>query len=508
MPWADSVNRFVMFWALTLTLSGGGLEFPRHSGAPSSLREARDDHVEGVSPADSRCGAVATFADGKTPSQIRHVSITGSDTSGNGSATRPFRTIRKAAQSISPGTAIYVHAGIHGGGTFLTGVHGTEAQPVWIMGAPGEARPVIQGGGEALHLTNPRYVVLQNLEILGTADNGINVDDGGQVANPEAARFVVFRDLDIHDTGKRPSGVADCLKLAGLNDFFVLGSRFARCGSGAASGAVGVGGVGVHRGRVSFNRFLSNGYGGLQVKGGSYDIEITSNAFQDTGWRSVNMGGSTGPALFRPPLSPSALNYEAARIRVLANIFEGSEAAASFTGCLDCEFSHNTVVNPSKWVLRILQETVTIASYTFARAANGRIADNIFYFRRSDLGTGEDINVGTNTDTRSFSLTRNLWYAHDAPAQSSPRISTFLGAHAGSLVGTRPDFVNASASDFHLKAGSPANGAGSVLFAPGSDFAGECYANPPSLGALELTGKVAADFFTGSRKGHRARRAS
>jgi hypothetical protein len=452
----------------------------------SSLVKTDDVHAQDASPATAACGAVATFADGKTPTQIRHVSITGIDASGDGSATNPFRTIARAARNMSPGTAIYVHAGTHRGGTFLTGVQGTEAQPIWIMGAPGEARPVIQGGGEALHLTDPRYVILQNLEILGTADNGINVDDGGEFANPEAARFVVFRDLDIHDTGKRPSGVADCLKLAGLNNFFVLGSSFARCGNGTPSAAVGVGGVGVHRGRVSFNRFLSNGYGGLQVKGGSHDIEITSNVFRDTGWRGVNMGGSTGPALFRPPLSPSTLNYEAARIRVLANVFEGSEAAASFTGCLDCEFSHNTVVNPSKWALRILQETVTIGRYTFARTANGLIAGNIFYFRRSDL-SGEDINVGANTDTRSFALTRNLWYAHDAPAQSTPRVSGFAGTQTASLVGTDPNFVNADAGDFRLKAGSAAKGAGNGLGAPRSDLTGQCYAKPPSLGALELS---------------------
>jgi len=173
----------------------------------------------------------------------------------------------------------------------------------------------------------------------------------------------------------------------------------------------------------------------------------------------------------------------------LANVFDGSESAASFAGCLDCQFSHNTVVNPSKWVLRILQETVTIASYTFARAGHGVIADNIFYFRRSDLNAGEDINVGDNTDTRSFSLVRNLWYAHDDPAQSSPRLPLFVGIRTGSLVGSSPDFVDARTGDFHLNANSAAKAAGGVQFAPGSDFAGQCYAKPPSLGALELAGR-------------------
>jgi parallel beta helix pectate lyase-like protein len=464
----DRMQRLMMFSALGLALSSA--------------------HPAPFVPASQPCGAVATFADGRTPLEIRHVSLKGNDTDGVGSATRPFRTIARAARSISPGTAIYLHAGTYPGGTFLTALRGTAAQPIWIVGAPGEARPVIAGGSQGLYLTRPSYVVLQNFEVRDTADNGINVDDAEEVANPEAAHSVLFRDLDIHDTGKQPSGVANCLKMAGVNDFLILGSSFARCGNGPGSGAVGVDGVGVHRGRVSFNRFIANGFGGIQFKGASRDIEIRSNFFQNTGWRGVNMGGSTGEPFFRPPLAASTLNYEAARIQVVANVFDGSEAAAAFAGCLDCQFNHNTVINPSKWVLRILQETLTIGRYTFARAGNGVVAGNIFYFRRADLNAGEDINVGTDTDPRSFSLIRNLWYAHDSPAQSSPRLPLLRGNRTGELVGTAPSFVDARAGNFHLEANSAARAAGGVQFASGSDFAGECYATPPSLGALELTG--------------------
>src|SRR5262245_21070434 len=464
----DRMNRLVVFSALGLALSSA--------------------HPAPFVAASQPCGAVATFADGRTPLEIRHVSLKGNDTDGAGTATHPFRTIARAARSISPGTAIYLHAGTYPGGTFLTALRGTAARPIWIMGAPGEARPVIAGGSQGLYLTRPRYVVLQNLEIRDTADNGINVDDGEEVANLDAARFVLFRDLDIHDAGKQPSGVANCLKMAGVNDVLILGSRFARCGNGPGSGAVGVDGVGVHRARLSFNRFIANGFGGVQFKGASRDIEIRSIFFQNTGWRGVNMGGSTGEPFFRPPLAVSGLNYEAARIQVVANVFDGSEAAAAFAGCLDCQFNHNTVVNPSKWVLRILQETLTIGRYRFASAGNGVVAGNIFYFRRADLNAGEDINVGTDTDPRSFSLVRNLWYAHDSPAQSSPRLLLLRGNRTGDLIGTAPSFVDARAGDFRLEATSAARAAGSAQFASGSDFSGECYATRPSLGALEFSG--------------------
>ena len=463
------MNRLVILSALALMFSSGS--GPR------------------VPPASPPCAAVATFADGKAPVEIRHVSITGSDTGGNGSETRPFGSIGRAAQRIVPGTAIYVHAGTYRGGTYLAALRGTADRPIWIMGAPSETRPVIEGGSQGVYLTRPRYVILQNLEIRNTADNGINVDDGEEVANPESARFVLLRDLDIHDTGKQPSGVANCVKMAGLNDFVVLRSSLARCGNGPGSGATGVDGVGVHRGRVSFNRFVSNGFGGIQFKGGSHDIEIRSNLFHDTGWRGVNLGGSTGDAFFRPPLSASSVNDEAARIQVVANIFNGSETATAFAGCVDCAFIHNTVVNPSKWALRILQETLSNGRYTFARAGHGVISGNIFYFRRADVNAGEDINVGAETDAGSFSLVRNLWYAHDNPAQSNPRLPLLPGSGKGEIVRTDPNFVDPRSGDFHLKAGSVAAAAGDATFARGSDFAGQCYATPPSLGALELAGR-------------------
>ena len=39
---------------------------------------------------------------------------------------------------------------------YLSGLAGTAAAPIWIGGAPGESRPVIDGGGEGLHLTRAK----------------------------------------------------------------------------------------------------------------------------------------------------------------------------------------------------------------------------------------------------------------------------------------------------------------------------------------------------------------
>jgi len=129
----------------------------------------------------------------------------------------------------------------------------------------------------------------------------------------------------------------------------------------------------------------------------------------------------------------------------------------------------------------VLQETVSLGSYAFAPASGGVIADNIFYFRRSDLNTGEDINIGAGTAPASFSLARNLWYAHDVPRQSYPRVGA-VGAHAGSIVGVDPQF--AGTDDFRLRRTSAAVAAGDARFNPPADVEGKCYDSPPSLGAF------------------------
>ena len=437
--------------------------------------------VSQTSPVD--CTVVSTFADDKVPGLTKHVAVDGTDTTGDGSAARPFRTLARAARNLQPGTAIYLHAGTYSGGVLLSEIRGTEAAPVWIGGAPGEPRPIIQGGGDALHFVKPRYLIIQDIDVLDAGGNGINIDDGDDVANADAARFVVVQRVSIRDAGRHPSGIADCLKLAGVSDVAVLRSTFGRCGDGPGSGAVGFGGVGVHRATIAFNRFEANGYGAVQLKGGSDEVDIVGNVIRDTGWRGVNMGGRTSPQFFRPPPTSGRPNYEAARIRTRANVFVGGEAAAAFTGCVDCEFSHNTVIDPSKWVVRVLQETVSLGSYTFAPASGGLIADNIFYFRRSDLNTGEDINIGAGTEPASFSLARNLWYAHDVPRQSDPRLG-HVGAHTGSIVGVDPQFVSVEAADFHLRRSSPAIAAGDIRFKPRGDLEGKCYDTPPSLGAF------------------------
>jgi hypothetical protein len=420
--------------------------------------------------------SVPTFETGKQPSVEIHVAVAGNDGSGDGSAANPYASIERAAQDAAPGAAIRLHAGTYPGGTYLEGLSGTEAEPIWIGGAPGEARPVIEGGGEGIHLVRLRYVIVHDLEVRNAAYNGINTDDGGDYANPDATRYVIFRGLSIHHIGG--DGNQDCLKLSGVNDYYVLNSEFALCG-GDGSGS-GIDHVGCHHGLILGNFFHDLSANAVQNKGGSQDIEIRANRMLNAGYRAVNIGGSTGYEYFRPPLSTSQPNFEARDIRAIANVIEGGETPFAFVGAVDSLAANNTIIDPGNWLLRILQETVSDGTYEFLPSGDNRVVNNLFYFDRGALSTY--VNIGPDTAPKTFTFSNNLWYAHDNPAQSQPSLPV---AETDGVVGQDPLFQNPGGGNYHLQSGSPALGGGIPVAGVVNDYDGLAYNLPPSIGAFE-----------------------
>lgn len=456
-----------------------------HGGAPTAPATARATPSPPASPTAQPgsptatgspapsptpgCGTIPALDAGLEPDRIVHVATDGNDEGGDGSAARPFRTIGRAAREAGPGVALRIHAGTYAGGVALEDVGGAPGAPLWIGGAPGEARPVLEGGTEGLHLTRPRHLVVHDLEIRGSAANGLNADDGGARA-AEVAHDLVFRDLHIHDIGG--DGNQDCLKLSGLRRVLVEGGAFARCGGGGAGSGVDM--VGVHQALVARADFREISGNALQVKGGSRDVELRWSRLRDAGARAVNMGGSTGFAYFRPPLLPGEESAEARDVRVLANLIEGSDTPFAFVGCVDCLAAHNTVLRPRRWLLRILQETTSRDGYVFAPARDGRVVNNLFVFRRDELRS--DVNVGPDTAPETFAFRHNLFYAEDAPGASAP---TLPGSASGSVLGLDP----ALGEEGRPAADSPALAAGLPGGWVQGDRDGRCWADPPAIGA-------------------------
>ncbi len=430
--------------------------------------------LPGAGQTTPSCDPIRTFADGRQPLREVFVSPTGNNTTGTGSQANPYQTIGRALQGVQPGDAIRLLPGTHAPGNSIGNFAGTADAPIWIGGVPGQPRPVISGGGTAIQLSKVRYVILENLEVTGASANGINCDDGGDYANSNATHHVLFRQLYIHDIGT--GGNNDGLKLSGVNDYFVLDCEFARMSAGGS----GIDHVGCHRGLIARCAFTDAGSNSIQCKGGSEDLEIRWSHFVNGGARAINLGGSTGFDYFRPPLATNAANTEARNIRVVANLFQGSETPVAFVGTVQSVVANNTIVAPTRWVLRILQETVSSGGYTFLPCGSNQFVNNLIYFDRSQISTF--VNVGPNTDAASFRFANNLWFAFNQPGQSQP---TLPAAETNGVYGLDPQFVSAAAGNFAVATNSPAAGKGRRLPRVWADRDEHCYANPPSIGAFE-----------------------
>jgi hypothetical protein len=425
----------------------------------------------GSAGASGSCDEIVTFEAGRSPTRELFVDAEAAP-NGDGSESAPFATLADALPALTPGTALRIRSGTYAGGAFASGLRGTAEAPIWIGGVPGELRPAIVGGANALQLSAAQYVVIHDLEIRGQDANGLNIDDG-EVASGQA-HHLIFRNLIFGPIGD--GGNQDCLKLSGIDDYFVLDNEFFECGGGSA-----VDHVGCHRGVVARNYLADLRGNGVQSKGGSEDILITRNRFDAAGERAVNMGGSTGFQFFRPPLSTSQPNFEARNIRVVANEFIGGVSPIAFVGCVECMAANNTVIDPERWIMRILQETLSEGEYTFEPARSGRFLNNVVYFSRALLSTY--VNVGGETDPGSFTFAGNLWYAHDMPGESEPSPLPVVESYG--IYGQDPGFASPPGRDFGIDSESPAAGAGAALDGVSADLNGVCYSDPPSIGAHE-----------------------
>jgi hypothetical protein len=135
-------------------------------------------------------------------------------------------------------------------------------------------------------------------------------------------------------------------------------------------------------------------------------------------------------------------------VTVEGNVIIGSQAAVTFVNVDGSLVRFNTIYRPTRWIIRILQETTAPG---FVPSRNGVFTDNIVAFRSDELSTA--VNVGPNTAPQTFQFARNWWFCINDPARSTP---TLPAAEVGGTYGIDPQFVNAEGGDLHLRPGSPA----------------------------------------------------
>jgi hypothetical protein len=393
------------------------------------------------------------------------VATDGSDSSGTGGATTPYATVARALTDIRPGTRVRVRAGTYGPVGSTPNLQGTAEWPIAIV-ADG---PVIidagNSGGSAWHISDPRFLVIEGFTIQNTEVHGVNIDDGGD-ASP--AEYVALRKLHFRSIGS--GGNNDCLKLSGLDHFYVSESEFEGCNRGEAIDMVGC-----HNGVVTGNHFHDLPSNAVGTKGGSADVLIHGNRFVNIAQRAVNAGGSTGADFFRP----LDATHEATRIHVIANVFQRTTPPVTFAGCDYCLFAHNTVIEPRRWLARIVQENSSRGEGRAGQIINNVIVFNSRYMSRHYIG------AAAGTSPQDFVVGSNVWYAVDNPRFRRAPIAEGIPAETASLFQVDPMLENRRAGDLRLRRGSPAADHGRAI--PGGlvfDYLQRPYGMPPAVGAF------------------------
>lgn len=357
-------------------------------------------------------------------------------------------SFRQAIANAKPGHRILLAPGDYHGGFHFANLHGTKEKPI-VIGASNPSRPPkIVGGGTAIQLSKVSHVEIRDLILSGQSNNGLNVDDGGNFDSP--SHHVKLINLWVSDL---PKGNHDGIKLSGLNNFEVKKCVIERWGGS------GIDMVGCHQGVIEDSTFRNGGDSGIQAKGGSSEVRIVANRFENAGQRSVNIGGSTGPGYFRPPLTKMPLDkrYEAKAITVEGCTFIGSVSPIAFVGVDGATVRFSTIYNPERWAMRILQETRLPG---FVACRDGLFEKNLVVFRSDQWASG-GVNIGDGTEPNSFQFRGNFWFCSDQPNRSKPQTPT---EDKDSILGTDPLFLDPSKNDFRVKPESRAANVGAHAF--------------------------------------------
>ena len=304
-------------------------------------------------------------------------------------------SLKMALIAAKPGDEIRIKPGRYKGGISIKGLAGSALKPINIMASDSTQRPVFEGGESALYLSQVSYLKIDGLEITKSTANGLNIDHGGDISKP--SHHIEIKNLKISEIGGR--GNHDGIKLSGVDHFQVTNSLIQNWGGGGS----GIDMVGCHDGLIYETLFRGRGddqSNGVQAKGGSSEIAIQACRFEYAGSRAVNLGGSTGLAYF----SPKDATYEAKNLKVMDCVILGSHAAVAFVGVDGAILMQNTLINPGKYVFRILQEQ---QGPRFVPCRLGVIEKNLVVYNGNQVS--QSTNIGPGTDSTSFELKANCW---------------------------------------------------------------------------------------------------
>jgi hypothetical protein len=233
-----------------------------------------------AAPAWASTGTAATPR-GAAPDH--YVAKTGSDTSGNGSAAKPWLTIQKAASSVTPGEVVTIGPGVYDERVTI---------PARAAGTSADATQFIAGG--AVTVTGgldirSDFTKVVGLEITPGSDAVKDVSYRGQVF--VQGSHVTLKDLDVHDIARAS---AICL-LSTESHITISGCTIDRPKHACISSTNG--GAGRHANRVTVRNCTMTRWGGevaVYAYGDYWRIEGCEIRGIAAGWQGAPVWNGDG----------------------------------------------------------------------------------------------------------------------------------------------------------------------------------------------------------------------
>ena len=364
--------------------------------------------------------------------KIYFVSTSGSD-SNAGSYTAPWKTLAHAASTMSAGSIAYVENGYTQSTELVLSRSGSASAPLAILGYPASSVTIGATAGlpTGVSITGSNWI-LANLILRGTQ----TAVSTGNVTGIRLAGS------DLSCPNATSTGA--CISTNGGSSFAFLGNSIHNNGSATsanlasyqAMNLVNTNGVEIGWNLIT-NTLGCNAVNAQSTSGLQYSYLVHDNYIYETPCEAIALG-TVNPAL--------------GAVSVYNNIIQSSG-----TGTAPAGTSHGyaaiAIGGGSSTPAQVYNNTIYDAGAIGGESAGAvralgavNLTNNIFYLLSSEQYVSLDTTLSYLTGTN------NLFYGAGSP----------IGVFADSVAGD-PLFVNLTANNFHLSAGSPAIDSGATV---------------------------------------------
>ncbi|MCA9361368.1 metallophosphoesterase [Candidatus Kaiserbacteria bacterium] len=461
---------------------------------------ARDAAGNTSSQSASAQATTQSTPTGGTTYYVDTNNVSASD-SNPGTEASPWKTIHKAAATLTAGDTVYVKQGTYTG-SVQPARSGTAGNPITYSAYPGQERLVVINGA-GFFVEQKSYITINGFKVQNVPAGGYDHGRGISFIGP-AEGIVVTNNhtYDTYSSGIAIWGVAwgddpTVYNYEGLRNVLVEGNRVEMAVNGGYNEDITVG-----NGVVDFvikNNLVINGGEpiggnglGIDVKEGANNGEIVGNELTNVARSGIYLdggrGGANGYGEYEAPVVQN--------IKIHDNYIHDSNRggiAISTEGwghVRDIDIYNNIVTGMELEGIEIYNHPDVTGTIKDVRIVNNTLYNN-----------GHKGIIIYHPEAENITIRNNIAYAN----ASSPDIAlSYVGPNpvVDHNLTTDPHFIDAANHNFRLQSDSTAIDAGSATLAPTLDYYGT---NRPQgsavdIGAVEYGGSgTTSNFPAGSR---------